>query len=207
VTASAPLAGPYDLSGTTLDFMAQRDTDQVGFVLRTYLLGYLVHSLHKNEGVKIVDYFKPAMALTINAAYNRRVSDDDILKRIGITATLIRAKNDIFNVITDKFKRAIENRDQRDPVIRLLRANDIYDWSPRTRMLLVALDNDSVVTPRNTQIAMQTMRRRGVGRDTLRRSTIRDANLNHVTAMPESLLRARLFFDQGFRGVRDMDDN
>ncbi|MCV4783930.1 hypothetical protein OFM36_31320, partial [Escherichia coli] len=46
VTASAPAAGPYDLSGTTLDFMAERPTDQVGFVSRTYLLGYGIHSLH-----------------------------------------------------------------------------------------------------------------------------------------------------------------
>lgn len=207
VTASAPAAGPYDLSNTTLEFMAQRETDQVAFLVRCYLLGYLVHSLQKNTGVNVSDYFRKTMSVTINMAYTRNVADDDVIKRLGIAAVLMRSKNDIFNVVTPRFKRAIETRDARDPVVRFLRANDTYDWSPRTRMLLIALVNDTVVTPENTRVAMRTMRRRGVGRDTLRQSIIQDRTLNHLTAMPESLLRARLFFDRGYAGVRDLDEN
>ncbi len=207
VTAAAPAAGPYDLSGTTIDFMAERPTDQVGFVLRMYLLGYGVHSLHKNQGVKIADYFKNSMALTINLAYGGGISDEDVIKRLGLTAILMRAKNDLFNVITDRFRNVIGKRDFSDPFLRQLRDNDSYDWSPRTRMLLIALVNDAIVTPRNTEVAMRTMRQNGVGRDTLRRSIIQDKDLNHLTAMPESLLRARLFFDKGFAAVRDIDDN
>lgn len=207
VTASAPAAGPYDLSGTTIDFMAERPTDQVGFVLRTYLLGYGIHSLHKNTGVKITEYFKPSMALTINLAYGGSISDDDVLKRLGVAGVLMRANNDLFNVITDKFKRVIETKESSDPFLRQLRENDTYDWRPRTKMLLIALVNDSVVTPKNTQLAIRTMRRNGVGRDTLRQSIIRDTNLNHLTAMPESLLRARNFFDRGYSAVRDLDEN
>lgn len=207
VTASAPAAGPYDLSGTTMDFMAERPTDQVGFVLRTYLLGYGIHSLHENSGVKTGDYFKTSMALTINLAYGGRIEDDAVIKRLGVTAVLMRAQNDLFNVITDKFKRVIETKDFSDPFLRQLRENDTYDWTPKARMLLIALVNDTVVTPKNTQVAMRTMRRNGVGRDTLRQSIIQDTSLNHITAMPESLLRARLFFDRGYAGVRVTDDN
>ena len=207
VTAAAPAAGPYDLSGTTIDFMGERPTEQVGFVLRTYLLGYGIHSLHKNEGIKTGDYFKTSMALTINLAYGGSISDENVIKRIGVTGALMRAKNDLYNVITDKFKRVIETKDFSDPFLRQLRDNDTYDWSPRTRMLLIALVNDTIVTPKNTQVAMRMMRRNGVGRDTLRQSIIQDTSLNHATAMPESLLRARLFFDRGFQGVRVTDDN
>ena len=85
VTAAAPAAGPYDLSGATLESMLERGTDQQGFVVRTFLLGYMVHSLHKNNGVKITDYFKPAMALTINSAFGGRISDENVIKRIGLT--------------------------------------------------------------------------------------------------------------------------
>ena len=74
-------------------------------------------------------------------------------------------------------------------------------------MLLIALVNDAIVTPKNTQVAMRTMRRNGVGRDTLRQSIIQDTSLNHATAMPESLLRARLFFDRGYQGVSLSEDN
>lgn len=207
VTAAAPASGPYDLSGATRDFMVEQPTDQAGFVVRTYLLGDLVFFLHKNKGIKITDYFKPSMAFTINNAYGGKVKDADIIKRIGITAVLMRAKNNIFNVVTPKFKRAIETMDLRDPAAKLLKDNDCYDWSPRTKMLLVNLEGDTIVTPKNSEVALQAMRRRGVGRDQLRRSIIREPSLNHVTAVPAAMLRARNFFDGGFPGVRDLDEN
>lgn len=207
VTSAAPASGPYDLSGVTREFMLEQPTDQAGFVVRTYLLGDLVYFLHKNKGVKITDYFKPSMAFTINNAYGGKTKDEDIIKRIGVTALLMRAKNDLFNVVTPRFKRVMETMDLRDPAARLLKDNDCYDWSPRTRMLLINLEGDTIVSPRNSQVALQTMRRRGVGRDTLRRSIIRDSSLNHLTAVPSAMLRARNFFDRGYAGVRDLDEN
>lgn len=207
VTAAAPASGPYDLSGVTREFMLEQPTDQAGFVVRLYLLGDMVYFLHKNKGVKITDYFKPSMAFTINNSFGGRVSDKTIITRLGATALLMRAKNDIFNVVTPRFKRVMETMDLRDPAAKLLKDNDCYDWSPRTRMLLINLEGDSVVTPRNSEVAFQTMRRRGVGRDQLRRAIIRDSSLNHVTAVPSAMLRARNFFDRGYAGVRDMDEN
>lgn len=207
VTAAAPASGPYDLSGTTREFMLEQTTDQAGFVVRTYLLGDLVYFLHKNKGVKIVDYFKPSMAFAINNSFGGKTKDEDIIKRIGVTAVLMRAKNNIFNVVTPRFKRVMETMDLRDPAAKLLKDNDCYDWSPRTKMLLINLEGDTIVTPRNSEVAFRTMRRRGVGRDTLRRSIIRDSSLNHVTAVPAAMLRARNYFDRGFAGVRDLDEN
>lgn len=207
ITAAAPASGPYDLSGVTRDFMLEQPTDQAGFVVRTYLLGDLVYFLHKNKGIKITEYFKPSMAFAINNAYGGKTKDADIIKRIGVTALLMRAKNNIFNVVTPKFKRVMETLDLRDPAAKVLRDNDCYDWSPRTKMLLINLEGDTVVTPRNSQVAFQTMRRRGAGRDSLRRAIIRDSTLNHVTAVPSAMLRARQFFDSGYSGVRDLDEN
>lgn len=207
VTAAAPASGPYDLSGVTREFMLEQPTDQAGFVVRTYLLGDLVYFLHKNRGVKITDYFKPSMAFAINNSYGGKTKDEDIIKRIGVTAVLMRAKNNIFNVVTPRFKRAIETLDLRDPAVKVLKDNDIYDWSPRSKMLLINLEGDTIVSPKNTQVAFQTMRLRGVGRNSLRRSIIRDSSLNHVTAVPAAMLKARQFFDGGFAGVRDLDEN
>ncbi len=207
VTAAAPASGPYDLSGATREFMLEHPTDQAGFVVRTYLLGDLVYFLHKNKGVKITDYFKPSMAFTINNAYGGKTKDEDIIKRIGVTALLMRSKNNIFNVVTPSFKRAIETTDTRNPAVKLLKDNDCYDWAPRSKMLLINLDGDTIVTPKNTQVAFQTMRRLGVGAGTLRRAIIRDSSLNHITAVPAAMLKARQFFDGGFAGVRDLDEN
>lgn len=207
VTASAPASGPYDLSGTTLDWMIDQPTDQAGFVIRTYLLGYMIYSVHKLKGVKITDYFKPSMAFAINNSYGGKTKDDDIIKRLGVTAVLMRSKNNLFNVTTPKFKRAAESADVRDPAVKMLRDNNAYDWSPRSPMLMINLEGDTVVTDENSKKAFRTMRNRGVGRNTLRRSVIRDSSLNHLTAMSVALMRARTFFDGGFMGVRDLDEN
>lgn len=207
VTASAPAAGPYDLSGATLDWMTAQPTDQTGFVIRTYLLGYMIYGVHKLKGVKITDYFKPSMAFAISNSYGGKTKDDDIIKRLGVTAVLMRSKNNLFNVTTPKFKRVAESADARDPAIKQLRDNNCYDWSPRSKMLMIYLEGDTVVTDENSKKAFRTMRDRGVRRDTLRRSVIRDSNLNHLTAMSVAIMRARNFFDGGFPGVRDLDDN
>ncbi len=207
VTASAPASGPYDLSGATLKWMIAQPTDQVGFITRTYLLGYMVYSLHKITGVKIVDYFKPSMAFAINNSYGGKTKDEDIIKRIGVTAVLMRSKNNLFNVTMPRFKRVAESADARDPAIRLLRDNNCFDWSPRSRMLMIYLEGDGVVTDENSKNAFRTMRNRGVGRNTMRRSVIKDSSLNHLTAMPIAMIRARNFFDRGFAGVRELDEN
>jgi hypothetical protein len=203
ISAAAPASGPYDLSGVTVDFMLEQPTDQFGFVVRTYLLGDLVYYLHKSQGVKITNYFKPSMAFTINNAYGGRVKDEDIVKRIGVTAVLMRAKNSIFNVVTPRFKKVMETMDLKDPAARLLKDNDCYDWTPRTKMLLINLEGDTVVTPRNSEKAFETIRRRGVGANMLRRSIIVNPELNHITAVPTALLRARNFFDNGYNGVEN----
>jgi len=47
------------------------------------------------------------------------------------------------------------------------------------------------------------MRRRGVSNDTLRQFAIKDASLNHITAIAPALARARRFFDGGFASLSD----
>src|SRR5690606_29460080 len=106
----------------------EQPTDQAGFVVRAYLLGDMVYFLHKNKGLKITNYFKPSMAFTINNSYGGKTKDEDIIKRIGVTAVLMRAKNNIFNVVTPRFKTVMETMDLRDPAAKLLKDNDCYDW-------------------------------------------------------------------------------
>lgn len=203
VTAAAPMSGPYDLSGVTREFLLAPNTDQAGFVVRLYLLSFVVQSFHKNHGVKITDYFKPSMALTISSAYAANTTDENVIKRLAVAATLMRAKNSLANVITPRFKRAMETLDMSDPVLRELQKNDVYDWSPRTKMLLINLVKDGVVDPANTEKALRTMRRRGVGADTLRRYVINDPSLTHITGVGPALIKAREFFDGGFPAVRE----
>ena len=143
------------------------------------------------------------MALTVSQAYGGNVSDENILKRLALAAVLMRAKNSIDNVITPRFKKALQTLDTSDPVIRELQRNDGYDWKPRTKMLLVTLKEDKIVDPANTEKAFLTMRRNGVGDALLRKYVINDSSLNHLTAVAPALMRARRFFDGGFSNVEN----
>ena len=203
VEASAPASGPYDLSGAERNFFLAQPTTQVGFVMRLYLLSYSSYYFRKHSNIKITDYFKPAMANSIWLNYNAGLSDEDLIKRLGLTSVLMRSKNSIFNVITPRFKRALETTDKRDPFVAELARNDIYDWAPNTTMLLINLDGDAIVPPENTENAVRAMRKRGVTAQTMRRYVIRDTSLNHITAVPAAMATVRKFFDRGFGAVVD----
>jgi len=198
VTSAALGSGPYDLSGVTRKWLLESPSSQEEFVVKLYLTGYMVNYFHQSRGIKIVDYFKPTMAFAINQAFKGNLTDEAIIKRLALTAVLMRAKNSFDNVITPKFKKALETLDTKDPLISEMLKSDCYDWSPRTKMLLINLVNDKVVIPENTAKAIETMRRRGVGANLLRQYVVNDSSLNHVTGMPVVMARARRFFDEGF---------
>lgn len=202
VTAAALASGPYDISGITRKSLIAPTSNQTTFVTRLYLIAYMVDYFHKSRGLKLTDYFKPSMALTVSQAFKENRSDEDIIKRLALAAVLMRSKNSIENVVTAKFMRAMETLDTNEPIVRELKKQDVYDWSPKTKMLLINLKKDNVVDPANTDKAIAAMRRRGVGENSLRQFVIDDANLNHITAVAPALARARRFFDEGFTNNR-----
>jgi len=203
VTAAALASGAYDLSDTTRKWLLASPTSQEEFVIRLYLTAYMAYYFHKSTGVKLTEYLKPSMAFTVSQAFNGNITDENLIKRLAVAAVLMRSKNSLANVITPRFKRALETLDTSDPVIREMQKSDTYDWSPRTKMLLINLKNDKVVDPANTEKTMQTMRRRGVSADTLRQYAIKDASFNHITGIAPALIQARRFFDSGFASLSD----
>lgn len=202
VTASAPMSGPYDLSGAMRQSFMAPTTNTADFAFQLYFLAYTVDSFHRNNGVRIVNYFKPAMAATINNAFGKNLSDEVIVRRLAIAAALMRANNSVQSVVTPRFWKALQTVDTRDSLIRALKNNDGLNWSPHAPMLLIALSNDRVVTESNTRNALQTMRKRGVGSNVVRATFIQDNRLTHLNALPSTLLLARRFFDGGFAAVQ-----
>lgn len=203
VTAAALASGSYDLSDTTRKWLLAAPTNQEGFIIRLYLASYMAYYFHKSADVKLTEYFKPAMALTVSQAYKGNLSDKNIIRRLALAAVLMRTKNSLANVITPRFKQALETLDTTDPVISGMQKSDSFDWSPRTKMLLISLSNDKVVDPENTEKTLRTMRQRGVSAETLQQFEIKDAKLNHITAIAPALAQARRFFDNGFTSLTD----
>jgi alpha/beta superfamily hydrolase len=195
VTTAALASGPYDLSDTTRKWLLASPTSQEEFIIRLYLTAYMTHYFHKSAGVKLTEYFKPAMALTVSKAFKGNISDENVIKRLAVAATLMRSKNSLANVLTPRFQRALETFDTSELVIREMKKNDCYDWSPKTKMLLISLPGDKVVDPSNTEKTLRTMKRRGVLENILQHFEIKDTNSNHITGIIPALARARLFFD------------
>ncbi len=203
VTRSAPASGPYDLSGTTREFMLEETGEQVPFILRIYLTSYAVNYLVKEKKMRWRDFYKPTLANALAVNYNLSPSDDGVIKNIGITTALMRSKNLLSNVLQPKFMAAMKRNDQRNPFVRMLKENDTYDWTPRTPMLLIALEGDSVVSPKNMDVAFDAMRKLGSTNATLRRKLIADAELNHLNAIAAAMSFSRSFFDGGFSALTD----
>lgn len=201
VTSSAPAAGPYDLSGATREAILAETGEQVGFVLRLYLTSYGVNYLVKEKGMKWKDFFKPVLANALALNYRGDHSDDGLIKTIGITTALMRSKNQLGNVMQPAFLDAMRRNDNRNQFVKMLKENDVFDWTPTRPMLLIALEGDTVVTYKNTENAYNAMRRRGVGADILRRYTFRDPDMNHLTGIAPAMSVARKFFDGGFAAV------
>jgi pimeloyl-ACP methyl ester carboxylesterase len=203
VSAAAPASGPYDLLDTTRKWLLAAPTTQEEFVIRLSLTSYMAYYFHKSAGIKLTEYFKPAMAFTISQSFKGNISDKSVIERLALTGILLREKNSLEDAITTRFKTALETLDTSEPVISEMQKSDVYDWSPRTKMLLISLQGDTVVDPANTEKTMRTMRRRGVSNDTLRQYVIKDTSLNHSTAVAPALAQARRFFDGGFTNLRN----
>ena len=203
VTASAPASGPYDLSGTTRLSMLEDTGEQVPFILRIYLTSYAVNYLVAEKKLRWRDFYKPALANALAINYLNNPTDDGLIKNIGITTALMRSQNRLSNVLQPRFLTAMRNNDQRNEFVRMLKENDVHDWSPRVPMLLIAIDGDTVVSQENTNVAYNAMRRRGLTDSTLRRLIIKDAELNHLNGIAPAMSFARAFFDGGFSAVRE----
>ncbi len=200
VTRSAPASGPYDLSGTTREFMLQETGEQVGFVLRLYLMSYATNYLNKEKGLKLNTFYKQALANALGVNYRLNPSDEGVLKNIGLTTTLMRSKNQLSNVLQPAFLRDMKANRKSNPFVRMLHENDVYDWTPTRPMLMIYVDKDFIVSPENTEKAYRTMRSRGVNDQTLRKLML-PASYDHLTGIAPAIALARAYFDGGFAAV------
>jgi pimeloyl-ACP methyl ester carboxylesterase len=200
VTRSAPASGPYDLSGTTRKFMLEETGEQTGFVLRLYLMSYATNYLNKEKGIKLNTFYKTALANALGVNYRLSPSDEGVIKNIGITTTLMRSQNRLENVLQPGFLRAMQRNDKSNPFVRMLQENDVYNWAPNSPMLMIYVDKDFVVSPENTRVAIDAMRRNGVPASRVKTAMI-PATFNHLTGIAPAISKARAFFDGGFGSV------
>ena len=195
-TRSAPMSGPYDLSGVTVNSMLRGRLAAFPLSLKLFFLSYAAFSASKlHPEIDLRDYFAPSFASYIPYLFGKGWPDAEVSSRLLMKAWQLGAIQSVHKILTWRFRQALKCNDQSDPILRELRRHDVYDWTPKSPMLMIYLPSDSVVVPENTQRAEQAMRSRGASEEVVRSFAIARSGLNHITAAAFAMAIARRFFD------------
>jgi dienelactone hydrolase len=179
ITASAPMAGPYDMSGTTLnDFLSSRPKPN------PYYLAYLVAAYQE------VYHFAPTLADLLRPPYNTTLPP---LLRGNASSDQLNAAMpaDPRQIIKPELLAAIQTRPDH-PFRAALRDNDLYDWKPVAPMRLYHCGGDQDILIANAHFTTNAMHRLGATNVTLH---IPSPTLTHGACAQPSLLAAKAWFD------------
>jgi len=202
VVRSAPLSGPYDLTGAQAKAMLHRQSNLAWLAARVYFASYAARAVQKNvTPIRLEDYFAPSFASYIPFVYDQELGDDKLIKKLLLKAMQLGAFQTLGHILTSRFRKALEHTDITDPVVDILRQNDCLDWTPTTPMYLVCIEDDFVVVKENTLNFIASMRKRGIGPDLAAYYVIGGRKYDHMKGLMPTLLLARKFLDGGFPAV------
>lgn len=179
VTASAPMAGAYDLSGTTLnDFLSSRPKPN------PYYFAYLLAAYQEvyHLAASLADMLAPPYNTTVPPLLHGNAGGSDLNAALP---------TDPRQMLKPEYLIALQNRADH-PFRVALQDNDLYAWRPRAPMRLFHCGGDQDVLPANSQVATNIMRNLGATNVTL---IIPSPTLNHSQCAQPSLLSAKAWFD------------
>lgn len=179
VTASAPMAGPYDLSGvTTADFLSGRAMPNPYYFL------YLLASYQQ------VYHLAPSLGDLLRAPYNTTLPPlmDGLHSGSAINAALPADATQVLRAdLLEDFKTNAMN-----PLRVAIRDNDLIHWAPQAPVKMFHCSGDQDVTPLNSLVAQDALLAAG-GRDVQRIDPSPGAD--HGGCSIPSLLAAKAWFD------------
>jgi pimeloyl-ACP methyl ester carboxylesterase len=144
VTASFPMAGPYDLSGTMVDyFLSEPEYTQpyyVPYVLTSHLWYY------QGLDVDFADYFEPFWADTLTSLFDGTHSGSEINE--------LMPENPL-DILLDDVLEEFEN-DEDHFFRQSLEENTLLDWVPESPTYFYHGMGDDIVPYENAQVAYDT---------------------------------------------------
>lgn len=184
VTASAPMSGPYDLTGVQGDVM-YKPYPTPGY------LPYLIYSYQ--EVYKCFNDancgFKDAYAQVLPAYFDGKHSMGDINKAMPKVPK---------DVLKDEFMNSYMNNDQ-FPFKLALTKNSVHDWKPETPVLMCYCTADEQVSYKNAIITSANMKARGAKDIKLRNS---GKKLGHKSCAVFSSVYTKMYFDSFVKGSK-----
>lgn len=188
VTASAPMSGPYSISGAMREVMLSEEP--------YFYQGYLAYTaLSYNEAYGLFDsveeYFKPPYAAPIQDFYEGAIT-------LGsLNATLISLLTDTEGapiaryMLQDSLLAAVEAGDSDHPIMQALEDNDVYEWVPQAPTRLFYCTADDQVAYTNSLLADSVMNANGAS-DVM--AVDAGTDLNHTQCVQPATIAGALFF-------------
>lgn len=162
VTASAPLSGPHDLSGTMRGVMLADTTSKapyfLPFVLNSFNYVYNGQTTIFNPGSTML----PQFASTVPPLFNGNYPSDKISEAMGMSFS--SPKLIVPNIIlTDQFRAQLAL--DTSAVVSRLRENDSYrGWTPTVPIRMVHHGADELVPYANSRVAFESFSTAGAKR-------------------------------------------
>ncbi len=184
VTASAPMAGPYDISGYQAEIFMTDEPYDAPYYLPYVLLAYNdVYELYESPS----DFLKEPFDVTIPALFDGYNSGGAINNAMGTNIANEIIRDDVLEAF--KF-----NYDH--PFRVALKQNDLYDWKPEAPMFICHCEGDNLVRYENALVAYNSFIDRGkvASEDDLKFAN--KGNLDHGGCVLPCLLDGLLWFDR-----------
>ncbi|MDX1407436.1 MAG: T9SS type A sorting domain-containing protein [Saprospiraceae bacterium] len=190
VTASAPMSGPYDMSGIMFD----RITSDAIYFFPAYIayvtLGY--QEIYGDLYDEVSDLFKAPYVATIEQFYNAEITlfelNTFMINRLFVDNLLVQP----IKMLRDSVVEILRNDTLDHPIKDALADNDLYNWTPQVPTRLLYCMADEQVPFQNSLVADSTMNANGAP-DV--KSIDIDSSQDHAGCAPLAFLEAVEFFD------------
>ncbi|MEX2590739.1 MAG: lipase family protein, partial [Chitinophagales bacterium] len=187
ITASAPLAGAFDMTGTQSETIYEEYKD-------AYYLPYLLVSYNDVypelwQG-DIYNVFKAEYREDLRKYFeNPEDMDFNILndKLPGVPSEMI--EDSLLAMLTS---------DSNSPFVKKMAENNLHNWKPEAPVLLCACEGDDIVLAANTEITYQNMKDNGA--EVYKK--IYGKNLGHVPCAGFAIMYSKDFFDNVLKDKR-----
>ncbi len=183
VTASAPMAGPYNLSEVMVEqILEHRPYPSPGYLPYTLISYDRVYNVFGGmQGVLQEPYASQMEAMFDGTQMLREINDQ--LPRVPL------------EMLEDNFVESLRQQDH--PLREILKQNDVHNWAPVAPMRLFHCVDDDQVSFKNAEMALRAFRRHGANHVELAALEFGD----HKDCAPPALFLGKLWFD-GFKEDR-----
>jgi len=179
ITASAPMAGPYDLSNSLLDVLNGTTYPSPGFVAFAFWAYDRIYALNILNQV-----FEPVFAAKLDALFD---GTHDLTT--GINPAL---STEIAVLFQSRFLTDFKGSGEVALKSRIAE-NNLYNWTPSVSMRLIHCKGDDIVAFKNSQTAFNNFSTNGAKRFVQLVAPIPDGT--HTACAGPAILAAKTWFD------------